>query len=89
MSERHEPATRRDFVVDGETFSLTIRADSFQFTWIKGPNPDYGFGGTLAGAGTEADRAAMLANLMTDQEATSQIRAFLKDIDPATGYLWD
>lgn len=31
----------------------------------------------------------MLAELLTDEEATKQIRSFLDEIDPATGYLRD
>lgn len=39
----------RQIVVDGETFRLTIEGPSYQLTWLTGPNPGYGFGGTLAG----------------------------------------
>jgi len=89
MPDKRDESMRRDFEVDGESFSLTVSGFGYEFTWLTGPNPGYGFGGTLVGVGTEVDRAAMLADLMTDQEATLQIRSFLEQIDPATGYLAD
>ncbi len=86
---RKEIDARRTLVVDGETFTLTVAGPSYNFSWTTGPNRGYGFGGTLAGAGSTADRSLMLAELLTDEEATKQIRSFLDEIDPATGYLRD
>lgn len=68
-------------VVDGERFLVTQRegfADTFDYTWISGRNPGYGF--TSAGWGTAGrDNACHVAH----------IRAFLSGIDPTTGYLGD
>jgi hypothetical protein len=69
-----------ELVVDGETFVVTRRADSagtYDFDWVSHP-ASYGF---TVGANTEwrPDRA----------ELTEEIRSFLADIDPDTGYLPD
>ncbi|WP_083414005.1 hypothetical protein [Curtobacterium sp. MCBA15_013] len=79
----------RRIVVDGETFRLTIDGPSYQLTWLTGPNPGYGFGGTLAGAGSVPERSALLAAHLTDTDLIAQIREFLLEIDPTTGYLRD
>ena len=79
----------RQIVVDGETFRLTIEGPSYQLTWLTGPNPGYGFGGTLAGAGSVAEHSALLAAHLTDTDLTAQIREFLLEVDPSTGYLRD
>lgn len=61
--------------VDGEVFA--IRPDKqggTDYTWLSGPNPGYGFG------------VSPTRNLPLE-EHQGNIRAFLADIDPATGYL--
>ena len=61
--------------VDGEVFA--VRPDKqggTAYTWLSGPNPGYGFG------------LSPTRNLSRD-EHRSNIRDFLVDIDPATGYL--
>ena len=69
-----------ELVVDGERFVVTRRADSpgtYDFDWISHP-ASYGF---TIGTNFEwrPDRA----------ELTQQIRDFLAEIDPETGYLPD
>jgi hypothetical protein len=69
-----------ELVVDGESFVVTRRADSpgtYDFDWISHP-ASYGF---TIGTNFEwrPDRA----------ELTQQIRDFLAEIDPETGYLPD
>ncbi len=88
MNGRRDESTHRELEVDGETFTLTVRGTEYHFTWLTGPNPGYGFGGTLAGTGTAEERSAKLAEFMTDDERrpTSQLP---REIDPATGYLRD
>lgn len=81
--------TERELVVDGEFFRLTIDGPSYQLTWLSGPNRNYGFGGTLAGGGSVAERSALLAAQLTDEGVIAQIRGFLLEVDPATGYLRD
>lgn len=70
-----EPVTMS---VDGQDFRISERAGKpgeYDFDWLNGP-PGYGFG--LSGPG---------ASGMTPPEMAEAIRAFLADIDPATGYL--
>ena len=60
--------------VDGEVFEL--RPDGrggTQYTWLTGPNADYGF--------------ATTPSPTHDQEHRTHIRGFLAMIDPATGYI--
>ena len=69
-----------ELVVDGERFVVTRRADSpgtYHFDWISHP-ASYGF---TIGTNFEwrPDRAVL----------TQQIRDFLAEIDPETGYLPD
>jgi hypothetical protein len=69
-----------ELVVDGEKFLVTRRADSsgtYDFAWISHP-ASYGFS-----IGTNADWHPDRAELV------KQIRSFLTDIDPKTGYLRD
>lgn len=61
--------------VDGEVFAL--RPDQYggiDYTWLSGPNPGYGF--SLSPTPT-----------VSPDEHRENIREFLADIDPATGYL--
>jgi hypothetical protein len=69
-----------ELIVDGETFVVTRRAGSsgtYDFAWTSHP-ASYGF--TIgSNADWHPDRA----------ELAEQIRSFLADIDPETGYLRD
>src|SRR4051794_34869311 len=68
--------------VDGETFA--VREDSmgvvsehgrgFSYEWLTGPNQGYGFG--VWGPPPESDDFHV-----------ENVRSFLRNIDPATGYL--
>ncbi len=63
--------------VDGETFEVHLRADgSCHFDWISGPNKGYGFS-------SSGNRSAP----PTEAELREDIRAFLAQIDPSTGYI--
>jgi hypothetical protein len=69
-----------ELVVDGESFVVTRRAESpgtYDFAWTSHP-ASYGF---TVGANFEwrPDQA----------ELTEEIRSFLAEVDPATGYLPD
>jgi hypothetical protein len=69
-----------ELVVDSEKFLVTRRADSsgtYDLAWISHP-ASYGFS-----IGTNADWHPDRAELV------KQIRSFLTDIDPKTGYLRD
>jgi len=62
--------------VDGERFRVVERSPrTVDLTWLTGPNPGYGF--TIGGIP------------MDDLRLEDQIRGFLAEIDPATGYLAD
>ncbi|WP_431936739.1 hypothetical protein [Micromonospora sp. RP3T] len=61
--------------VDGQEFRVRRRVGrpaAYDFDWLSGPH-DYGF--TSSGP------------VMTRAEMEEAIRAFLRDIDPVTGYL--
>jgi hypothetical protein len=63
--------------VDGEVFVL--RSNEFggtDYAWLSGPNPGYGFG------------VSPTPNLSLDKHMEN-IRGFLADVDPATGYIED
>jgi hypothetical protein len=62
--------------VDGERFAVfKSGAAQWNYEWLTGPKP-YGFGAS----GPPVHR---------QEEHRERIRAFLRDIDPATGYLRD
>lgn len=74
-------AETQRFEVDGETFDVAPHAslpDRYQFTWVSDQHPGYGFT-----AHTSDDRP------MTQERIVSQIRLFLAQIDPETGYMAD
>lgn len=85
----HDVPQERELVVDGERFRVMVEGLTHHVTWLTGPNPGYGFGGTLAGgAGGTPERIATVMAETTDDDAMNRsIRSFLADIDPATGYL--
>lgn len=66
-----------EFTVDGECFRVRRRDrdGTTHYDWESGPNEGYGF--TVSGYGDEPSHEYHL----------SQIRDFLSEIDPATGYL--
>ena len=69
-----------ELVVDGQRFVVTRRAESagtYDFDWVSHP-ASYGFT-VSANVEWRPDRAQM----------TDQIRSFLAEVDPETGYLAD
>lgn len=63
--------------VDGEVFeAFRGRSGGTDYDWVSGPNPGYGFG---TSAGPDLPEALQ----------RESIRAFLRMIDPATGYIAD
>ncbi|UMG93165.1 hypothetical protein [Nocardioides sp. TF02-7] len=61
--------------VDGERFSFQPDGSSgTHYTWLTGPDPDYGFSSSPTTGWTAHQHVA-------------NIRDFLSQIDPATGYL--
>ncbi|MGN6243529.1 MAG: hypothetical protein ACTHQ3_07620 [Motilibacteraceae bacterium] len=64
-------------VVDGQTFELTHRGEGrHDLTWLSGPNPGYGFTSQTS-----------TRDPLTREQLEQQVRDFLAEIDPATGYL--
>ncbi|WP_028048385.1 hypothetical protein [Cellulomonas sp. URHD0024] len=60
--------------VDGERFSVVERPpNTYDVTWLSGPNPGYGF--SVSGPPLDAE------------QIDDVIREFLADVDPTTGYL--
>lgn len=77
--QRPEPEPGRQLEVDGEVFVVSRRTSrgrlvEYDYAWLSGPNEGYGFG--LSGP------------LHLDEEDhAANIRGFLAEIDPETGYL--
>jgi hypothetical protein len=63
-------------VVEGEAFDVAEQDGSIQFSWVSGPDPDYGFSISRSDGKSP-----------TEDEARSEIRSFLSLIDPGTGHL--
>ncbi|HEY5784766.1 MAG TPA: hypothetical protein VIT65_08310 [Microlunatus sp.] len=71
----------RILTVDQERFRVRLRrrrrrSSEYDYDWLTGPNAGYGF--SSSGPIEQNDR-----------DHRAQIRAFLAEIDPATGYLRD
>lgn len=76
--DRHS-AQRWTLAVDGERFDVTERPDelgTYDFTWLSGPNPGYGF-----------TSAVQPARALSEQELQASARDFLKQVDPTTGHI--
>jgi hypothetical protein len=74
-----EDQDRFEVEVDGERFEVRARPDvrgQYDFTWLSGPNPGYGFSSTSSD-GSDRTRA----------ELVESIRGFLGQVDPITGYI--
>jgi hypothetical protein len=66
-------------VVDGETFRISQDPDTpglYHLDWLSGPNPDYGFSSRVIGGQQQ-----------TEAELDDEIRTFLAQVDPKTGYI--
>ena len=73
-----EPPVR--VIVDGEEFDIAAQPDhpgDYNYTWISGPNPGYGFSSGSSSDGRPPS--------MVDHEKA--IRRFLSRVDPQTGYI--
>ncbi|MFE9252439.1 hypothetical protein EAO70_09310 [Streptomyces sp. adm13(2018)] len=76
--DRHS-TQRSTLVVDGETFDVTERPDelgTYDFTWLSGPNPGYGF-----------TSAVQPARALSEPELQALAQDFLKQVDPTTGHI--
>ncbi len=73
------PGRERLLTVDDERFRVRLRLRhgplyDYDYDWLTGPNPGYGFG--MSGPSEQSD-----------DDHKAQIRHFLAEIDPGTGYL--
>ncbi|GAA3092480.1 catechol 2,3-dioxygenase-like lactoylglutathione lyase family enzyme [Kribbella aluminosa] len=76
---RFQASVSRTLEVDGERFEVSTREGhpgTFDYTWLTGPNPGYGF--TESGSSDHT---------RTDADHHRAIGDFLSGINPATGYL--
>ncbi|MFE2379513.1 hypothetical protein [Streptomyces sp. NPDC059398] len=72
-------STRQTLVVDGEKFEVVKRPGqrgTYDFTWLTGPNPGYGF-----------TSAVQPARALSASEWEKSARDFLNQVDPTTGYI--
>lgn len=67
----------RRMTVDGELWEVTFHDGQYDFTWLAGKAPGYGFASRLS------DPDATLSPERIEQT----IREFMSDVNPETGYL--
>ena len=71
--------------VDGERFSVVERElGTYDFTWLTGPNPGYGFSSS---GRTHAEGIGYAVRQLDEAELVDAIREFLAHGDPVTGFL--
>ncbi|KRF12461.1 hypothetical protein ASG90_15980 [Nocardioides sp. Soil797] len=63
--------------VDGERWQVTVRAGQYDFTWLTGVAPGYGFASLLS------DAEAVLSR----DQVERMIREFMSNVNPETGHL--
>lgn len=83
--------TERRVTVDGEIFDVHLREDrsAYDFEWVSGPNPGYGFTIGQASESAPDGHPAPPIAAMDDLWIRAKIRSFLGSIDPTTGYMAD
>ncbi|WP_020391372.1 hypothetical protein [Kribbella catacumbae] len=65
--------------VDGQVFEVQVSPDlpgQYDFTWLSGPNPGYGFSSRSSDG-----------SVLSTSDFEESIRSFLAQVDPATGYI--
>lgn len=73
-----EPGQPHRITVDGELWEVRERGDGhYDFTWLSGIAPDYGFTSRVIGP----------EDSMTDEVIEASIRDFMSNVNRATGYL--
>ena len=61
----------------------------FDFDWVSGPNPGYGFSSGVTVAFSRAGGPVADVPPMDEQALVAQVKQFLQQIDPETGYIAD
>ena len=79
----------RELEVDDERFLISVRGSTTVITWLTGPNLGYGFSSALGGSAPEGLAARNAAHAADDERMRRELRSFLAEIDPETGYLGD
>jgi hypothetical protein len=84
-------STPRRLIVDGETFEVgpSEAGQGDDFEWVSGPNPGYGFSSRPSMTFVPRGESAATGPEAGDAVQVEQIRHFLDQIDPATGYIED
>lgn len=77
-NSQDQAAKVENIEVDGERFRVTVDGDGASYDWLSGPNKDYGFSLSVMGP---------TRFTFPREFHVSQIKTFLADIDPETGYL--
>nr|WP_296769411.1 hypothetical protein [Rhodococcus sp. (in: high G+C Gram-positive bacteria)] len=81
--------------VESETFTVGVRREhpnTYDYDWVSGPNKNYGFSSTQQAAyRSVVDRAGSPSGFAppTIDEHRESIRDFLRQVNPATGYIGD
>lgn len=85
-----EGAVRR-LTVDGEVFDVRANDNEtgHHFDWVSGPNPRYGFSTGMPMIFVPVGEDADIRTEADDAFYVQQIREFLAQIDPETGYVGD
>lgn len=83
--------TPRRLIVDGEVFEVrpSGNGQGFDFDWVSGPNPGYGFSSGIATTFVPGTEPVVASPEVDDQALKAQVRLFLEQIDPETGYIAD
>jgi hypothetical protein len=76
--------------VDGEVFDVRPNdTGGHHFDWVSGPNPGYGFSTGKPMIFVPVGEDGVVRTEADDTLFTRQIREFLAQIDPETGYIGD
>lgn len=76
--------------VDGEVFDVRPNdTGGHHFDWISGPNPGYGFSIGMPTIFVPVGEDAVVRTEAAGRFYVQQIREFLAQIDPETGYIGD
>lgn len=78
------------FTVDEEVFDVRPNdSGGHYFDWVSGPNPGYGFSTRMPMVFVPVGEDDVVPTEADDTLFTRQIREFLAQIDPETGYIGD
>ena len=67
----------RPVEVDGEQWEVTAHDGQYDFTWISGPDPGYGFSSKFSDP----------RMTLSEESQVQMIREFMGNVNPETGHL--